>query len=62
MSPEVLRSYCNLLNPAGQTKLAKALGWSDRTMRLKIAGKSPIKRSDAMAVMHYLRCVMGFKL
>lgn len=62
MSPETLRHYCNLLNPAGQTKLAKALGWSDRTMRLKIAGKSPIRKSDAMAVVHYMTCVMGFEL
>ncbi|MFO0906752.1 MAG: hypothetical protein U0835_00015 [Isosphaeraceae bacterium] len=63
MTPAQLRSHCDSLNDehgtGGQTELAKRLGWSDRTMRRKLAGDSPIDRDEAMAVEHLMECQQG---
>jgi DNA-binding transcriptional regulator YdaS (Cro superfamily) len=50
-----LRRICNSLNPGGQTKLARRLGWSDRTVRNKIAGKSSITLADELAIQQALK-------
>ncbi len=57
MTPTELRSLCESLNEngtGGQTELANRLGWSDRTMRRKLAGDSTITRGDELAI----QCIM----
>lgn len=56
MTPAELRSVCDSLNPGGQTRLAELLGWTPRTMRNKLAGKTAITRSDELAVRHLMGC------
>ena len=59
MTPAQLRCYCELFNDergtGGQTQLAEKLGWSDRTMRRKLAGGTPIDRDEELAI----RCLVG---
>lgn len=59
MTPAELRAVCDSLNDArgvgGQTRLAELLGWSDRTMRRKLAGDTPIDRDEELAI----RCLVG---
>jgi hypothetical protein len=49
-----LRAICDSLNDkrgtGGQTKLARMIGRSPRTMRNKISGKSPITQADELAI------------
>lgn len=54
MTPTHLRKICDSLNDergtGGQTKLAGLLEWEPRTIRNKLSGKSPITKSDALAI------------
>jgi hypothetical protein len=54
MTPTELRTLCDHFNDrrgtGGQTHLASILGWTARTMRAKLAGKSPISRADELAI------------
>jgi DNA-binding transcriptional regulator YdaS (Cro superfamily) len=54
-----LRSITNSLNPGGQTKLAVMLGWSPRTVRNKLAGKTSITRADELAIVKALENTDG---
>lgn len=56
MTPDQLRAFCDSLNPGGQTELAGMMGWTTRTMRNKLAGKTPITKADAMAISHVMEC------
>ncbi len=50
MTPDELRTICDSLNPGGQSKLARKLGWDSSTVRRKLAGKSRITRADELAI------------
>jgi hypothetical protein len=54
MTPAELRALCDSFNDhrgtGGQTRLAKILEWEPRTMRAKLAGDSPITKSDELAI------------
>ncbi|WP_020476282.1 hypothetical protein [Zavarzinella formosa] len=54
MTPAELRRICDSLNDeretGGQSELARQLGWDSSTIRRKLAGKSIITRSDALAI------------
>lgn len=59
MTPAELRRYCERFHDehgtGGQTRLAELLGWSDRTMRRKLVGDTPIGRDEELAI----RCLAG---
>ena len=57
MIPAELRSICDKLNPGGQSKLARKLGVSPRTMRRWLAGKCEIPPMVDLAI---LQAVGGF--
>jgi hypothetical protein len=50
LRPSELRSFCDRLNPGGQSKLARLLGWNHSTFWRKLNGKSRITESDALAI------------
>jgi hypothetical protein len=50
MTPAVLRYICKSLDPGGQTKLARLLGWNPSTIRRKLSGKSKIRKDDELAI------------
>lgn len=50
MTPIQLRRICNSLNPGGQTRLARLLGWNPSTIRRKLAGESKISKADELAI------------
>ena len=50
MTPSELRSICDRLNPGGQSKLARKLGVSPRTMRRWLAGKCEIPSMVGLAI------------
>jgi len=45
-----VRAICNSLGYGGRGKLARMIGRDPRTIRNKLAGKSPITESDALAI------------
>jgi hypothetical protein len=45
-----LRAICDSLGYGGQSKLARMIGRSPKTIRNKLAGKSPIAQSDELAI------------
>lgn len=61
MTRSELRKICDSLNDergtGGQTKLAGMLGWTARTMRNKLSGKTKITRSDELAIKHRVECM-----
>ena len=57
MPPSDLRSLCDSLNPGGQSKFARMLGWSHSTFWRKLNGKSKISESDAMAIQKALELI-----
>jgi hypothetical protein len=54
MTPADLRAICESLNgersTGGQSKLARLLEWDYSTLSRKLNGKSPITKSDALAI------------
>ena len=50
MTPADLRKICDSLHPGWQTTLAGLLGWTPRTMRNKLAGKTKITKADELAI------------
>ena len=50
MTSTALRTICASLNPGGQTRLAKLLGVTPRTIRNKLSGKTPITQADELAI------------
>lgn len=50
LTPELLRTACDSLNPGGQTKLAHLLGMHPTLLRKKLAGKVRITSRDARHV------------
>jgi DNA-binding transcriptional regulator YdaS (Cro superfamily) len=48
MTPAQLRTHCDSLG--GVKQLASLLDWDPRTVRNKLAGRSVISKSDALAV------------
>jgi hypothetical protein len=54
MTPDELRALCDSLNPGGQSKLARLLGWHYSTLWRKLAGKSKITRTDELAMRRVL--------
>jgi DNA-binding transcriptional regulator YdaS (Cro superfamily) len=50
MIPADLRAIRDSLNPGGQSKLARMLGWHHSTVWRKLNGKSRITPSDEMAI------------
>jgi DNA-binding transcriptional regulator YdaS (Cro superfamily) len=50
MTPAELRSICDKLNPGGQSKLARMISVSPRTMRRWIAGKVEIPALIDLAI------------
>jgi plasmid maintenance system antidote protein VapI len=54
MTPAELRKICESLNDergnGGQTRLARMLKRSSRTIRNKLAGKTKITQSDVLAI------------
>lgn len=63
MTPIEIRSICNSLiderGTTGQTKLAHLLGWHYTTLRRKLAGKSKINESDALAIQQAVEMAEG---
>jgi hypothetical protein len=54
MTPANLRTLCDTMNPGGQSKLARLLGWHYSTLWRKLNRKSRITQSDELAIMHAL--------
>ena len=54
MTPTELPAICDSLNnkhgKGGQTRFAELVGWDPCTVRRKLAGKTRITRSDALAI------------
>jgi DNA-binding transcriptional regulator YdaS (Cro superfamily) len=55
MTPAELRSICDSLNPGGQSKLARMLDVSPRTMRRWLAGKIGIPAVVELAIERVLQ-------
>lgn len=60
MTPSDLRKICDSLNDergtGGQTRLARMLKRSPRTVRNKLSGKTKITQSDILAISHIISC------
>jgi hypothetical protein len=50
VTPSALRRICESLDPGGQTKLARLLGWNPSTIRRKLSGRSKISKADELAI------------
>lgn len=59
MTPADLRVICESLNDergtGGRSKLARLLGWHHSTMWRKLNGKTPISRTDELAIRQAVR-------
>jgi DNA-binding transcriptional regulator YdaS (Cro superfamily) len=61
MNPVELRSICDSLNPGGQSKLARMLGVSPRTVRRWVAGKYEIPTAIDLAIQQALNAELSVK-
>lgn len=59
MTPAQLRSLCESLGRDGQTKLAKLLGVTPRTIRNKLSGATPITQMDGLAIRQAMGVTMN---
>jgi hypothetical protein len=62
LSTHHLRRLCDSLNPGGQSKLARLLGWNYSTVWRKLNGKSRIIHSDEFAIKQALSGLHGLSV
>ena len=55
MDSRGLIALCNPLGHGWQTKLAAYLGVSDRTIRRKVSGESPITRAEEAEIRRFVK-------
>lgn len=55
MDAEELNALCEPLGWGWQTMLASHLGVSDRTIRRKASGESPVTKSEAAEIRRYVK-------